>query len=78
MLFYFANQIVILTLRAFIGVSQGCKVVGSAGSDDKVEYLKEIGFDEAFNYRTVGSLEEALKKASPEGYDCYFENVCWF
>ncbi|KAM8961915.1 prostaglandin reductase 1-like [Pelodytes ibericus] len=53
----------------------GCKVVGSAGSDDKVQYLKEIGFDEAFNYKTVGSLEEALKKASPEGYDCFFENV---
>ncbi|XP_056375462.1 prostaglandin reductase 1-like [Hyla sarda] len=54
---------------------KGCKVVGSAGSDDKIQYLKEIGFDEAFNYKTVSSLEEALKKASPEGYDCYFENV---
>lgn len=54
---------------------KGCKVVGSAGSDEKVVYLKEIGFDEAFNYKTVGSLEEALKAASPEGYDCYFENV---
>ncbi|CAH2224171.1 prostaglandin reductase 1 [Pelobates cultripes] len=54
---------------------KGCKVVGSAGSDDKVTYLKEIGFDEAFNYKTVSSLEEALKNASPEGYDCYFENV---
>ncbi|XP_068127460.1 prostaglandin reductase 1-like isoform X2 [Hyperolius riggenbachi] len=58
-----------------IGKIIGCKVVGSAGSDDKVEYLKEIGFDEAFNYKTAGSLEDALKKASPEGYDCYFENV---
>ncbi|XP_063770269.1 prostaglandin reductase 1-like isoform X1 [Pseudophryne corroboree] len=54
---------------------KGCKVVGSAGSDEKVTYLKEIGFDEAFNYKTVDCLEEALKKASPEGYDCYFENV---
>ncbi|XP_075707766.1 prostaglandin reductase 1-like isoform X2 [Rhinoderma darwinii] len=54
---------------------KGCKVVGSAGTDDKVQYLKEIGFDEAFNYKTVSSLDEALKKASPEGYDCYFENV---
>ncbi|XP_041634698.1 prostaglandin reductase 1-like [Cheilinus undulatus] len=53
----------------------GCKVVGSAGSDAKVAFLKELGFDEAFNYNTVGSLEEALKKASPEGYDCFFENV---
>ncbi|XP_030635365.1 prostaglandin reductase 1-like [Chanos chanos] len=54
---------------------KGCKVVGSAGSDAKVAYLKELGFDEAFNYKTVSSLEEALKAASPDGYDCYFENV---
>ncbi|XP_039997103.1 prostaglandin reductase 1-like isoform X1 [Xiphias gladius] len=54
---------------------KGCKVVGSAGSDAKVAFLKELGFDEAFNYKTVGSLEEALKQASPEGYDCFFENV---
>ncbi|XP_034532147.1 prostaglandin reductase 1-like [Notolabrus celidotus] len=54
---------------------KGCKVVGSAGSDAKVAFLKELGFDDAFNYKTVGSLEEALKKASPEGYDCFFENV---
>ncbi|KFP32989.1 Prostaglandin reductase 1, partial [Colius striatus] len=53
----------------------GCKVVGSAGSDDKVAYLKKIGFDEAFNYKTVLSLDEALRKASPDGYDCYFDNV---
>ncbi|KAF3697836.1 Prostaglandin reductase 1 [Channa argus] len=54
---------------------KGCKVVGSAGSDAKVAFLKELGFDHAFNYKTVGSLEEELKKASPDGYDCYFDNV---
>ncbi|KAM9837035.1 prostaglandin reductase 1-like [Aulostomus maculatus] len=54
---------------------KGCKVVGSAGSDAKVAFLKKLGFDEAFNYKTVGSVEEALRKASPEGYDCFFENV---
>ncbi|OPJ89203.1 prostaglandin reductase 1 [Patagioenas fasciata monilis] len=53
----------------------GCKVVGSTGSDDKVAYLKSIGFDEAFNYKTVASLDEALRKASPDGYDCFFDNV---
>ncbi|KAM9331358.1 prostaglandin reductase 1-like [Gastrophryne carolinensis] len=63
------------TIVGQIAKIKGCKVVGSAGSDDKVAYLKEIGFDEAFNYKTVSSLEEALKQASPEGYDCYFENV---
>ncbi|NP_001166451.1 prostaglandin reductase 1 isoform X1 [Cavia porcellus] len=54
---------------------KGCKVVGAAGSDEKIAYLKQIGFDAAFNYKTVNSLEEALKKASPDGYDCYFDNV---
>ncbi|MCI4377180.1 hypothetical protein PGIGA_G00200880 [Pangasianodon gigas] len=54
---------------------KGCKVVGSAGSEEKVAYLKELGFDYVFNYKTVTSLDEALKQASPEGYDCYFENV---
>ncbi|XP_074136929.1 prostaglandin reductase 1 isoform X1 [Sminthopsis crassicaudata] len=54
---------------------KGCKVVGSAGSDEKVAILKKFGFDVAFNYKTVESLEETLKKASPDGYDCYFDNV---
>lgn len=54
---------------------KGCKVVGAAGSDEKVAHLKKLGFDVAFNYKTVGSLEETLKKASPDGYDCYFDNV---
>ncbi|KAK1334245.1 hypothetical protein QTO34_005247 [Cnephaeus nilssonii] len=53
----------------------GCKVVGAAGSDDKVAYLKKLGYDVAFNYKTIKSLEETLKKASPDGYDCYFDNV---
>ncbi|XP_042819620.1 prostaglandin reductase 1 isoform X1 [Panthera tigris] len=54
---------------------KGCKVVGAAGSDEKVAYLKKLGYDVAFNYKTVESLEETLKKASPDGYDCYFDNV---
>ena len=32
---------------------KGCKVIGYAGSDDKVEWLKELGFDHAFNYKKV-------------------------
>jgi NADPH-dependent curcumin reductase CurA len=44
-------------------------------SNAKVAFLKELGFDEAFNYKTVSSLEEVLKTASPDGYDCFFENV---
>ncbi|XP_063151052.1 prostaglandin reductase 1 [Candoia aspera] len=52
-----------------------CRVVGTAGSDLKVAYLKELGFDVAINYKTVRSLDQALREASPDGYDCYFDNV---
>ncbi|KAI9029252.1 quinone oxidoreductase-like protein [Hyaloraphidium curvatum] len=65
------------TVVGQIGKALGMRVVGSAGSDDKVALLKEIGFDEAFNYKTPpgGSLEAALKQACPNGIDIYFENV---
>nr|ACL13981.1 NADPH dependent alkenal/alkenone reductase [Dunaliella salina] len=53
----------------------GCKVVGSAGSEDKVEFLtKELGFDAAWNYKTMPTLD-ALNKFCPEGIDMYYENV---
>jgi len=54
----------------------GCYVVGSAGTDQKVELLKEkFGFDAAFNYKEEPDLAAALKRHFPEGIDIYFENV---
>ncbi|KAF3457382.1 hypothetical protein FNV43_RR02039 [Rhamnella rubrinervis] len=54
----------------------GCYVVGSAGSKEKVEILKnKLGFDEAFNYKEEQDLDAALKRYFPEGIDIYFENV---
>lgn len=53
----------------------GCRVVGSAGSDEKVAHLLELGFDGAFNYRDAGSLREAVRSACPDGIDIYFDNV---
>ncbi|KAG2174379.1 hypothetical protein INT43_004402 [Umbelopsis isabellina] len=52
----------------------GLRVVGSAGSDDKVNYLKTIGFDAAFNYKTQ-DINQSLSQACPDGIDIYFENV---
>jgi len=52
----------------------GCIVIGCAGSDDKVAVLKELGFDHAFNYKTIG-LQDAIKKFAPNGIDIYFDNV---
>ncbi|WP_405618393.1 NADP-dependent oxidoreductase [Streptomyces sp. NBC_01511] len=52
------------------------RVIGSAGSDDKVKLLtEEYGFDAAFNYKTGGSVKEQLKAAAPDGIDVYFDNV---
>ncbi|KAF9187334.1 hypothetical protein BGZ51_001424 [Haplosporangium sp. Z 767] len=53
----------------------GLTVIGSAGSDEKVDYLlKEAGFHHAFNYKKR-SAREALKELAPKGIDIYFENV---
>ncbi|KAH7860085.1 hypothetical protein Vadar_008988 [Vaccinium darrowii] len=54
----------------------GCYVVGSAGSQEKVELLKNnFGFDAAFNYKEEHDLDAALKRCFPEGIDIYFDNV---
>jgi NADPH-dependent curcumin reductase CurA len=50
------------------------RVIGSAGSDDKVRWLREIGFDAAFNYKNAPVYEQ-LKEAAPDGIDVYFDNV---
>lgn len=55
---------------------KGCRVVGSAGSDQKVAWLLETaGVDAAFNYKNVDDLEAELRQHCPDGLDIYFENV---
>ncbi len=54
----------------------GCRVVGIAGSDEKIEDLKsEYGFDAGINYKTTENMTEAIAEACPEGVDVYFDNV---
>ncbi|MGS2640935.1 NADP-dependent oxidoreductase [Streptosporangium sp. G12] len=51
------------------------RVVGSAGSREKVTHLiSDLGFDAAFNYRD-GEIREQLARAAPGGIDVYFDNV---
>jgi NADPH:quinone reductase len=55
---------------------KGCRVVGIAGSDEKINYLKQdLGFDEAINYKTTSDIQQALATACPNGVDVYFDNV---
>lgn len=59
-----------------IGKIKGCRVVGIAGSDEKIEHIQEkFGFDEGINYKTTENMKEAIKKACPDGVDVYFDNV---
>ena len=54
----------------------GCKVVASTGSDEKVDWLKnELKVDHAFNYKKVENLVLHFKEICPEGFDLYFDNV---
>ncbi|CAF1142010.1 unnamed protein product [Adineta ricciae] len=52
---------------------EGLTVIGSAGSDDKVKWLKEeLNFDHAFNYKTA-DVKAELAKFKP--LNIYFDNV---
>ncbi len=51
------------------------RVIGSAGSAEKVRHLTEdLGFDVAFNYRDA-PVRKQLREAAPDGIDVYFDNV---
>ena len=51
------------------------RVIGSAGSPEKVALVQEkYGFDAAFNYKD-GHVAEQLRAAAPDGIDVYFDNV---
>jgi NADPH:quinone reductase len=64
------------TVVGQIAKIKGCRVVGIAGSDDKVSYLRQdLGFDEAINYKTTSNIQQALAAACPNGVDVYFDNV---
>ena len=59
-----------------IGKILGCRVIGIAGSDEKVDMLQsKFGFDAAINYNTTKDMNKAIAEAAPNGVDVYFDNV---
>ena len=52
----------------------GCTVIGIAGGPEKCTWLKEIGFDEAIDYKSENVLKR-LRQVIPDGLDVYFDNV---
>ncbi|KAK2609166.1 Ca(2+)-dependent cysteine protease [Conoideocrella luteorostrata] len=58
-----------------IAKKEGLTVIGSVGSDEKLDFItKELGFDAGFNYKKE-TPAEALKRMAPSGIDIYYENV---
>ena len=51
------------------------RVIGSAGTPEKVARLLELGFDAAFDYHDGPVREQLEKAAGPAGIDVYFDNV---
>ncbi|KAG0381235.1 hypothetical protein BGX24_000005 [Mortierella sp. AD032] len=55
---------------------KGLRVIGSAGSDEKVAFLKNtLGFDDAFNYKTQDRREALTAAVGSQGLDIYYDLV---
>ena len=55
---------------------QGCRVIGIAGSDEKVKLLKEeFGFDEVINYKATANITKSIADVCPKAVDIYYDNV---
>ena len=64
------------TIVGQIAKIKGCRVVGIAGSDEKIQYITdELGFDAAFNYKTTDDYVAKVAELCPSGVDVYFDNV---
>ncbi|MBB3089007.1 NADP-dependent oxidoreductase [Nocardioides albus] len=57
-----------------VAKSRGARVIGIAGGQDKCAWLREIGFDEAIDYRAENPLKR-LREVAPKGVDVFFDNV---
>ncbi|MBB4787019.1 zinc-binding dehydrogenase [Streptomyces rapamycinicus] len=69
-----AAAVAVGSLAVQIARLMGNRVVASAGTDDKVDWLRDrLGVD-AFNYRT-GDFEARLGDIAPDGIDVYFDSA---
>lgn len=57
-----------------IAKARGMTVIGSAGGEDKCNFVRSIGADAVVDYK-AGPVLKQLSKAAPKGIDVYFDNV---
>ena len=62
------------SLAAQLARRCGARVIGSAGTAEKVAWLRELGLEAAFDYHE-SRMRDALRELAPDGIDVYFDNV---
>jgi NADPH-dependent curcumin reductase CurA len=63
------------SLAGQVAKCRGARVIGSAGSQEKVDFLiNELGYDAAFNYND-GPVLDRLRELAPDGITVFFDNV---
>ncbi|MEU6145581.1 NADP-dependent oxidoreductase [Streptomyces sp. NPDC047081] len=64
------------SIAAQLAAIRGCRVIGTAGSDEKCRRLRDdLGLAAALNYRTQKDLAAAVREVAPDGVDVLFDNV---
>lgn len=58
-----------------IAKATGCRVIGIAGSPEKLQVIRDLGFDAAIDYHEAPDIAAEIAKVAPEGVDVYFDNV---
>merc|ERR1712146_514306 len=62
------------SLSGQIAKELGATVIGVAGKPEKLDYMKSLGFDHVFNYKT-DDLKAEFKRVAPKGITHYFDNT---
>ena len=62
------------SIAAQLAQTRGARAVGSAGSPEKLAWLRDLGLDGVFDYHET-STRDALRDLAPDGIDVYFDNV---
>ncbi len=57
-----------------IAKRQGARAVALAGSEAKLAWFRQLGYDAGINHRTAPDLAAAVAAACPDGVDVFFDN----
>jgi alcohol dehydrogenase len=63
------------TIAIILAKALGCRVIATAGDDEKVEKAKKLGADHVINYRTDRFESVVRKLTGKKGVDVVFEHV---